>query len=454
MPLDAAIDRHIEANLDRTLEQLKRLCRQPSISATGQGMRECAELVAGLLREYGYQARLIDLPDGPPVVYGEGGEGDRTVVLYNHYDVQPPEPLELWESPPFEPTVRDGKLYARGVSDDKGQLVSRLAALDAVRAVRGRLPCRVKFVFEGEEEVGSPHLDHFVEAHMELLAGDYCVWETGGVNHFEQPSMTLGMRGILYVELSVRTASQDAHSGLAGSMFANAAWRLTWALASIKGPDERIRIPGFYDRARPPSARDLELLERSPSSEEAVKQRFGLSKFLNNLTGLALKRAELFEATATINGIRTGYQGPGSKTVLPCEALAKVDFRLVPDQDPDEIAGLLRKHLDGQGFEDVELRVLSAEKPARVDPDDAWVQLAARTAAEVYGKPTVLTPMSGGSGPIWAFTHHLGVPVAMIGISYPGSSVHAPNEHVRLDLFGQGTRWMAHTLDRLGEIAG
>jgi acetylornithine deacetylase/succinyl-diaminopimelate desuccinylase-like protein len=450
---DPAIDRYVAANLDRTLDQLKALCRQPSISATGEGTRECAEMVAALLREYGFEARLIELPDGPPVVNAEGGEGDRTLVCYNHYDVQPPEPLELWDSPPFEPTVRDGKLYARGVSDDKGQLVSRLAALDAVRAVRGRLPVRVKFVVEGEEEVGSPHLEHFVEQHRDLLAGDYCVWETGGVNHRDQPSMTLGMRGILYVELSVETATADAHSGLAGSMFANAAWRLTWALASIKGPDERIRVPDWYDRAKAAGPRDLELLEKEPSSEDAVRHRFGLTRFLNDRTGLELKRAAIFEPTATINGIATGYQGPGSKTVMPCAALAKVDFRLVPDQDPDELAGLLRRHLDAEGFQDVALRVLSAERPARVDPDDPFIRLAARTAEDVFDRDTILTPMSGGSGPIWAFTHHLGVPVAMVGISYPGSSVHAPNEHVRLDLFDRGTRWMAHTVDRLGELS-
>ena len=379
-------------------------------------------------------------------------DGAPRVLCYGHFDVQPPEPLELWDSPPFEPTVRDGKLFARGVSDDKGQLVSRLAALDAVRAVRGGLPARVKFVVEGEEEVGSPHLEQFVAQHRDLLAANYCVWETGGVNHLGQPSMTLGMRGILYVELTVRTATSDAHSGMAGSMFANAAWRLTWALASLKGPDERIRIPGFYDRARPPSARDLELLEREPSSEEAIRRQFGLTRFLNDRTGLELRRAALFEPTCTINGIRTGYQGPGSKTVQPCEALAKVDFRLVPDQDPEEISGLLRRHLDDGGFDDVEVRVLGPERPARVDPDDPFIQLAARTAAEVFGRETLLTPMSGGSGPIWAFTHHLGVPVAMIGISYPGSSVHAPNEHVRLDLFTSGTRWMAHTVDRLLEL--
>src|SRR6185369_2046946 len=171
-----------------------------------------------LLGEYGFEARLIDVPDGAPVVYAEAGEGEPTLLCYNHYDVQPPEPLELWDSPPFEPTVRDGRLYARGVSDDKGQLVSRLAALDAVRAVRGRLPGRVKFVVEGEEEIGSVFLLQFVADHRDLLAADYCVWETGGVNHLDQPSMTLGMRGILYVELAVRTATADAHSGLAGSM--------------------------------------------------------------------------------------------------------------------------------------------------------------------------------------------------------------------------------------------
>lgn len=445
-----AIDAHVHANLGRSLETLKRLCRQPSVAATGQGIRECAELVARILGEYGFQARLLDVPGGPPAVYAEieGARSDRTLLLYNHYDVQPAEPLELWESPPFEPTERDGKLFARGVGDDKGEIASRLAALDAVRAVRGKLPCRVKVIVEGEEEVGSPHLEPFVEAHRDQLAADACVWEAGGVNHQEQPFMYLGMRGILYVELSVKTALRDAHSGMGGSVLPNAAWRLTWALASLKGLDERIRIPGFYDRVVAPSERDLELLRQLPDNEESLKREYGVDRFVVGRTGLALKRDAIFEPTCTINGIGAGYQGEGAKTVLPCEARAKVDMRLVPDQDPREIAAQLRQYLDEQGFEDVDLRALSSEAPARVHPDDPWVRTVARAAERVYGQRPSITPMMGGSGPIAAFIHHLRVPVGTIGCGYPGSGAHAPNENLRLDLFEKGTRWMAHALDR------
>ena len=287
-----------------------------------------------------------------------GGTSLRTLLFYNHYDVQPPEPLELWEHPPFEPTLQDGKLYGRGVSDDKGHIAARLHALDALLAVDGDLPCRVKFVIEGEEEVSSKHLPEVVRAHKRRLGADACVWEFGGVDHEDAPLQYLGLRGICYVELSVETGSIDAHSGIGGSIFPNAAWRLTWALASLKGPDERIRIPGFYDPVRPPSARDRELMAALPETADEYRTRYGLAGFLRGLEGgVELRLAEVFEPTCTICGLTSGYQGPGSKTVLPARASAKVDFRLVPDQTPEEVLRELRAHLDAEGFADVRDRL-------------------------------------------------------------------------------------------------
>jgi acetylornithine deacetylase/succinyl-diaminopimelate desuccinylase-like protein len=377
---------------------------------------------------------------------------DRTLLVYNHYDVQPAEPLELWSSPPFEATIRDGKVYGRGVSDDKGHLTSRLLALDAFLAVNGELPCRVKFVVEGEEEVGSVHLPEFVHAHRERLAADACLWEFGSVDHRGVPILFAGLRGLTYVELSVETASVDAHSGIGGSIFPNAAWRLTWALASLKGPDERIRIPGFYDRVRPPSARDRELIAALPEMADDYRRRFGVKQFLGGLTGgEALRIAEVFQPTCTICGIGSGYQGPGSKTVLPARAFAKVDFRLIPDQEPAEIRSLLRRHLDAEGFTDVKIADLGGEAPGRTDPDDAFLRLVSETAAPVYGVPMQIAPMIGGSGPNHAFIHELNVPVACAGIGYPDTRAHAPDENFSIELYVKHAKHVVRMVEALAQ---
>jgi acetylornithine deacetylase/succinyl-diaminopimelate desuccinylase-like protein len=255
------------------------------------------------------------------------------------------------------------------------------------------------------------------------------------------------LRGILYVELRARTASKDAHSGLGGSIFPNAAWRLTWALASLKGPDERIRLPGFYDPVRPPTQRDLELLSALPDEADHYRQSYGLSEFIKGLEGgLDLKREAIFSPTCTICGLTSGYQGPGTKTVLPAQASAKVGFRLVPDQQPEEVLAQLRRHLDENGFSDVEIENLGAEPPARTDPDDPFIQLVVSTAEPVYGMPQLIQPFSGGSGPNHAFIQVLGLPVATAGVGYPGSNAHAPNENIVIELFEKGIRHTARII--------
>jgi acetylornithine deacetylase/succinyl-diaminopimelate desuccinylase-like protein len=317
------VDSWLDAHLEASLEELARLVAQPSISAQKLGLHECAALVQEMLRRRGFAAEVLPT-GGAPVVLGERqGRSARTLLFYNHYDVQPPEPLELWDSPPFQPSRRDGKLFGRGVSDDKGHIVARLFAIDALLAVHGEVPCAVKFVIEGEEETSSVHLHEFVLAHRDRLAADACVWEFGGVDHREVPMQYLGLRGICYVELSVETAATDVHSGVGGSIIPNAAWRLTWALASLKGPDGRVRIPGFYDAVRPPSERDVALMAALPEVADEYRSRFGNREFLDGMTGgVELRIAEVFRPTCTICGLTSGYQGPGSKTVLPARASA------------------------------------------------------------------------------------------------------------------------------------
>lgn len=447
-----SIDRYLEGHMDESIKELMRLCAQPSVAAQNWGLAECAELVGELLRARGFQVEVLST-GGAPAVYAERrGRSNSTLLFYNHYDVQPAEPLELWTSPPFEPAIRDGKLFARGVSDDKGHLTSRLFAIDALLATAGELPCNVKFVVEGEEEVSSVHLPGFVQANREKLAADACIWEFGQVDHRGVPMQYTGLRGICYVELSVETAGIDAHSGTGGSIFPNAAWRLVWALNTLKGPDERIRLPGHYDRVVPPSERDIALMEAMPEVAEEYQQRYGVKTFLKGMTGgVKLRVAEAFQPTCTICGLTAGYQGPGSKTVLPARASAKVDFRLVPDQTPEETVAKLRAHLDAEGFPDVQVNFLGGEAPARTDPDHPFITLVAETARPVYGQPMQIVPMVGGSGPNHAFIEYLGVPVATAGIGYPGTQAHAPDENIRLDLYLKGAQHIAHILDAFGK---
>ena len=445
------VDQYIDDHLQDFLNDLAELCSYPTVAAQNQAIDETADFTAKLLKKYGFNARVMP-STGNPMVYGElAGSSDKTVLCYNHYDVQPAEPLELWDSPPWEATERDGKLYARGVVDDKGHIVCRLAAIAALNAVYGEVPCSVKMLIEGEEEIGSMSMEPFIEQHRDMLAGaDGCLWEFGGVDFEDRPEIVLGMRGDVYVELRAKTISHDAHSGLGGSIFPNAAWRLTWALSTLKDQNERIQIPGWYDDVREPTEAEMELLRNLPRSDEALKKSFGLNSFLKNVDGVEMLRQQLFEPTCTIAGIGSGYQGPGSKTVLPAEAMAKIDFRIVPDQEPDDLVAKLRKHLADQGFDDIEVIQHNGSRAARVDPNSPFVQTVIETAREVYGKEPVVSPTSGGSGPMDPFVRLLNVPISNVGIGYSNTLVHSPNENMRIADFVKGVKQTARVMARMG----
>ncbi len=450
----AAIDRYLDQHLDESLAELIRYAAQPSVAAQNVGMEDCARLVAEMLRARGFAVETLPSGGYPVVVAEREGARDRTLLIYNHYDVQPAEPLELWTSPPFTPTLRDGRLYGRGVSDDKGHLTARLLALDALLDQTKSLPCRIKFVIEGEEEIGSVRLPGFVKQHRERLKGDACLWEFGYVDHRDVPLQYAGLRGICYVELSVESLGRDVHSGIGGSIFPNAAWRLTWALASLKGKDERIRIPGFYDPVRPPTARDRELMGLAPDMAEDYRARYGVKEFLRGLKGGPdLSIAEVFEPTCTICGLTAGYQGKGSKTVLPARASAKVDFRLVPDMTPEQVLKQLRAHLDHEGFPEVRIEFLGGNPAGRTDPDDPFLKLVSETARPVYGVPMQIVPMVGGSGPNHAFIQELGVPVATAGFGNPDTRAHAPDENLRVDLYLKHAKHVARMIHAFAEAS-
>lgn len=444
-------DRYIEDNFQHNIAELTQLCKFQSVSAKNLELPETAAFVGELLKKRGFSVKIFS-DIGAPVVYAERmGGNDKTLLFYNHYDVQPAEPLELWDSDPFELVNKDEKLFARGVSDDKGQIISRIAAIDALLHENDLLPCNIKFVIEGEEEVSSKNLKPFVEQNKDLLKSDACVWEFGGVDDFDQPILYLGLRGICYVELSVTTANQDVHSGLGGSIFPNAAWRLIWALNSLKDQDENILIHDFYSDVIPPTEMDIALFKQIPNMGTIYKKRYDIKQFIKGLEdGVDLNVAEAFLPTCTICGVTSGYQGDGSKTVLPAKASAKIDFRLVPDQTPERVLKLLRDHLDKHGFEDVEITFLGGEAPARTDPADPFVKLVSESATSVYGMPMMLVPMVGGSGPNHLFIENLKVPVVTAGVSYPGSQNHAPNENIRINDFISGTKHMVRIIKNFG----
>jgi acetylornithine deacetylase/succinyl-diaminopimelate desuccinylase-like protein len=446
------IDDFLRANLDQYLGELTELCAQPSVSARHEGMRECAELVAKLMARHGLAVQQIETKGNPIVVGRAEGCSKRTLLCYNHYDVQPPEPLELWTTPPFEPTIRDGALYARGAADDKGEFISRLAALDAVRSAHGgELPCTLLFVVEGEEEFSTANIVPFVQEHRDLLACDGALWEEGGIGPDGAPELVLGARGILSLELSVKTMSRDAHSGGAEAL-PSATWQLVRVLSSLKDENERILISGFYERARPPSDLDLQLLDNMPAFEDVYRQVYGIKDFVLERSGAALNRA-VFEPTCNIQGITTGYQGAGDMTIIPAQASAKLDFRLVPDQDPQDILAKLRAHLEATGFGDVVIHNPSGMSPSKSPADSPLAQLTAETGEEVYGKPARLVPMVGGSSPMYAFVGPLGgIPVVMAGVGYWDNRTHAPDEHVRIQDFVNGTRHVARIMERFGDL--
>jgi acetylornithine deacetylase/succinyl-diaminopimelate desuccinylase-like protein len=438
------VDSHVRGFLD----ELGQVCRQPSVAAQDRGMRDMAELVAGKLRKLGADTRLIPTKAAPPVVYGELGDGPKTLVIYNHYDIQPPEPLELWKTDPFEPTIRDGKLYARGVADNKGNIMARIQAVEAWLETIGVLPLELKWVIEGEEEIGSIHLGQWVNENRALVEdADGCLWESGYKDIAGRPTITLGLKGIYYAELRAHGASRDLHSAF-GGIVPNPAWRLIWALSTLKDADDRILVDGFVDHVAAPPAAAVALMEKIPFEEERLREDFQIPAFIRDLTGIELVKKYLYEPTCTICGMASGYIGTGSKTVLPNVAMAKVDFRLVPDLTPELAHELLRQHLDRRGFDDIEIVESEGEYPSRTDPDAPVVRAAVEAVRATYGQDAVVWPTAAGSGPMYVLCEQLGVPAVSFGVGYSGSNVHAPNENIRIQDYIEGIKCVGEFIQR------
>ena len=441
-------ERYVNGNLDRFAKEVIRLASQRSVSARNEGVEECAALVEKMLTETGATTQILKMEGAAPLVYGEikSKKSSKTLMFYNHYDVQPEEPLELWKSPPFSPEIREGAIYGRGVSDDKGELVSRLKVVESYLKTEGELPCNVKFCFEGEEESGSVHLEEYVSKHTDLFKADAVVWEYGTVDVNRVPKVTLGVKGMIYVEFVLRSLSQDAHSSYA-AILPSAPWRMVRLLSLLKDENERILVPGWYDRVTNLTEDELGVMQEMPFDGAEFRKTFGAKEFVGKMDDAQAKKALIQRPTGNIAGIWAGYQGQGGKTVLPLEIHVKMDFRLVPEQDQQELWNSLRKHLDDNGFADVEMKLVSMEPAARTSYKHPFAQAAIRAAEKVYGvKPTVELG-SPGTGPLYVFTRRYGMPSVDIGVSAEDGQIHAPNENLRLEDMRKGMLWIAETME-------
>lgn len=445
------LNRFIIKNKELYLNWLIDACNQPSISAQNKGMFEMKEMVKYFLSKINAKVEEIETT-GYPIIYGEiDNQKEKTLTFYNHYDVQPEDPIEEWNTNPFETIIKENKIFARGVADNKGNLIARICAVHAYQEIYGQLPVNVKFIIEGEEEIGSPHLDYFSSHYPEKLATDAIIWE-GGTREVSSKRLHvgLGVKGISYVELVCKGAKTDLHSSEA-SIIENPAWRLVWALNTIKDKDGSILIKDFYKDVKPLTEIDKKFINSMEYNEEHVKRTYGINQFIQEVTGYALKEKLTAEPTCTICGFESGYIGQGSKTVLPSIAKVKIDFRLVPNQTPTKIAELLRNHLDEHGYSDIEIHTFHGGYPFNTDPNNPFVQIVLDSISEVYEEEPIILRNLAGSSPMYHLLKSTKIPAVQIGVANTESKYHAPNENIYLNDYIQGIQLTASVIKNFGQ---
>jgi acetylornithine deacetylase/succinyl-diaminopimelate desuccinylase-like protein len=450
-----AVSDYLQRNRERSLEELNDWLRIPSISAKSEHREDtarAAEWLAGRMREIGLTTVDVVATAGNPVVVGEwrGAEGAPTLLVYGHYDVQPPEPLDEWNSPPFEPVVKDGRIYARGSVDDKGQVYLHLKAVEAHLAENGSLPVNVVFLVEGEEEVGSPNLGAFLQEHVERLRCDAVMISDTTMFAPGLPSITVGLRGLAYMEVRVQGPSVDLHSGAYGGAVVNPALALARILSQLHDEQGRIAIPGFYDKVRELTREQRDAIAALPFEEEGLREEVGATA-LGGEKGFGSVERIWARPTLDVNGLLSGYTGEGAKTVLPARAMAKVSMRLVPDQDYKEIERIFIEHVKSLAPEGVtvEVEALHGGQPWFAEPEGKVFDAAKRALARAYGKDPVMI-REGGSIPIvQSFQQTLNAPVVLIGFGLPGENAHAPNEWMSVENFHVGAEAIAALYEEL-----
>jgi acetylornithine deacetylase/succinyl-diaminopimelate desuccinylase-like protein len=445
----AYVDAHRQDFLDRLFDYVSR----PSISAHGLGIAEVAAYIAGVLTRIGLAARVVETA-GWPMVLAERHDapGAPTVLLYGHYDVQPPDPLDEWLSPPFEPTIRDGRIYARGIGDNKGQHFAQILALESLLAVRGALPCNVTVLLEGEEEIGSPQMPAFARDHRDELRADLVITSDGPVDEDGKPRLRFSVRGVLSFELRARGANRDLHSGNWGGVVPNPIWTLVHLLATMKNDRGEVTIPGFYDNVDPQTELERRTLAALPIDVDAVKRRLDLNE-LDQPTERGFYERLSTWPTFTINGLHGGYGGPGSKTVLPHEAFAKCDIRLVESQTADEIFAKVEAHVR-QHAPGVQVIRQGSMDPSKTPLDSPYTEPIRRGIALGQGEEPLLVPAMGGSLPDYVLTKTLGIPAFGVPYANADESNHAPNENLEVERFYRGIKTGAAMLTCLGALRG
>ena len=445
-------DKYVERHARSFTERLQALCRMPSVAARGTGMRAIAESVEQMMQRVGIGTRSFRMSSGYPIIYGECGSGPASYVVYGHYDVQPVGHLTEWSVGPFAATITDGKLYARGAANSKGDLVARLAAIEAYQKSFGKLPVSLRLLVEGEDGLGSPSLYRFTNEHPELLQADGCIWDEGYRDTRESPVVSLGFKGITFLELRAHGARSDLHSKW-GTIVPNPAWRLVQALATLTSPKGVITIDGFSSHIAPISDEDSEVLKSIELDEAGLKREFRISSWVRAMKGPTLVKEHIFGATCTICGIQTGHTDAGAKTVLPSSAMARLDFRLVPDLTAEKVVELLRSHLDVRGFKDIEIIELGNAPLAKSSAKSIVARAVIDSATEVYGQAPLIYPMDPSSGPVGAVcgVNQPPTPVASFGISYAGSNPHGPDENIRIDDFLQSIKLVGRMIYKLAE---
>lgn len=444
---------YIKANQGRFIEELRGLLKQSSITNQNRNVQGCAELLRKLMIDSGIRAEVMQVEGGNPVVYGEVGSrrSERTLLVYSHYDVQPPDPLEEWLCPPFSAEILENKIIARGASDSKGNIMTYLKAVETMSETGYDFPVNVKFLFEGEEEGGSPNLEKFVEENKKLLKADAVVCADQEHDSSGRPLISLGLKGILYVEFQCTNSQTDLHSMWA-PLVESPAWRLIQALNTLRGANGRITVDGWYDDVEKPSVDDLYLLKEAPFSDKKVQANLRVKEFKSNLRGRAALKNLVFEPTCNLSGLLSGYTGVGAKTVLPSTAMAKVDFRLVPDQNPTQLFKRLEKHLNERGLSDVKAKLVASLEPSRTPANAPIARATIKAAEKVYGVEPVVYPNSPGSGPDYIFTRRLGLNSLWTGCSQPFSNAHAPNEFLAINAYIKGIEYAMAIVEEFRNI--
>ncbi|MFB5635913.1 MAG: M20/M25/M40 family metallo-hydrolase [Nitrosopumilus sp.] len=445
--------KYVDSHMEHLVSDLQTLIRQPSVSAKNEGIEECAKLVQKLLKKSGIKSEILRLKKGiAPIVYGEiksKQNPEKTLMFYNHYDVQPAEPFDLWDDPPFSGVRKGNKIFGRGATDDKGELITRIKAVEAYLKTTGDVPCNIKFVIEGEEETGSAHIEDYLKKYRKKFSCDGVIWEFGYVDAKNRPIIGLGMKGLLFVELSIQESIRDAHSSLA-VLIKNPAWRLIEAVHTLRNSDGKILIKDWYKEVSPLSKNDLKIIQNEPFDENVFKKEFGIKSFVGNKKGLEAKKAMVGDATCNIAGFVSGYTGDGAKTVLPGNALIKIDFRLIPKMDPKKQVLRLKKHLKSKGFSDISVKVFHGEAAARTDSSHPFVSQVKDAADKSFGK-SILNVSNAGTGPMHPFVEILKAPCISIGSTYMFSRIHSPNEFARVDLLKKTTKCMCMIMNNFGK---